>query len=134
LGKNSVSPTTGVADTQVTISGSNFGSTQGTGTVWLGSSVGSVVSWSNTQIIATVASNARSGMAQVQQGGISSNAVSFNVNTATISAIVPTSGVPGTQVTITGSGFGSAQGTGQVWLGTTNGAVVAGLTLRSSPK
>ncbi len=119
----SVSPTVGVAGAQVTISGSGFGATQGTGTVWLGSTYGTVVSWTNTQIVATVASISVSGTAQVQQGGIWSNAVAFNVNTATISNVSPTSGVPGTQVTITGSGFGTAQGSGQVWLGTVNGVV-----------
>ena len=81
------------------------------------------MSWSNTQITATVASNAQSGNAVVQQSGIFSNAVTFSVNNATISSLTPTSGVPGTMVTVTGSGFGAAQGTGQVWLGTANGVV-----------
>jgi len=119
----SVSPTTGAAGSQVTIFGSSFGTTQGSGTVWLGSTYGSVISWTNTQIVATVASISVSGVAQVQQGGIYSNAVVFNVNTATITNVSPASGVPGTEVTITGSGFGAAQGSGQVWLGTANGVV-----------
>ena len=38
-------------------------------------------------------------------------------------SVSPASGVAGTSVTITGSGFGAAQGTGQVWLGTLNGVV-----------
>jgi hypothetical protein len=45
------------------------------------------------------------------------------VNSATISSVSPSSGPPGTQVTITGSGFGSLQGGGQVWLGTAYGFV-----------
>jgi hypothetical protein len=118
-----VSPSAGAAGTQVTITGSGFGSAQGTGSVWLGSTFAAVASWTNTQIVATVATNATSGMAQVQQGGLSSNAVPFNVSTATISSISPTSGVPGTQVSINGSGFGATQGSGQVWLGTANGVV-----------
>ncbi len=116
-----VSPPVGAAGMQVTISGSGFGSAQGSGTVWLGTTYGTVVSWTNTQIVATVAAISQSGTAQVQQGGLSSNAVQFNVNTATISNVLPASGVPGTQVTITGSGFGA--GPGQVWLGTANGVV-----------
>jgi len=118
-----LSPTSGAAGVQVTVSGSGFGSAQGTGAVWLGSTRGTVVSWSDTQIVATVASNSTSGTAQVQQGGVWSNPEPFAVNTATILNVAPTSGVPGTQVTITGSGFGAAQGSGQVWLGTLNGVV-----------
>jgi hypothetical protein len=118
---NTVSPPVGEAGTQVTISGTGFGTPQGTGTVWLGSTYGAVMNWNDTQIVATVASISRSGTAQVQQGGLSSNAVSFNVNTATILNVSPASGIPGTQVTITGSGFGAEQGSGQVWLGTAIG-------------
>jgi 6-phosphogluconolactonase (cycloisomerase 2 family) len=119
----SVSPAAGVAGTQVTISGSGFGSAQGAGTVWLGTTYATVVSWSDTQIVATIASNSRSGTAQVQQAGAWSGTVPFIVNTATISNVTPTSGLPGTQVTITGTGFGAQQGSGQVWLGTANGVV-----------
>jgi hypothetical protein len=68
----------------------------------------------DTQIVATVASNATSGTAQVRQGGSWSNAVPFTVSTAMISTVTPASGVPGTQVTIAGSSFGAAQGSGQV--------------------
>ncbi|MGD0214915.1 MAG: IPT/TIG domain-containing protein [Terriglobales bacterium] len=120
---SSVSPPTGVAGIPVTISGTGFGATQGTGTVWLGSTYASVVSWSNLQIVATVASISTSGTAQVQQGGVLSNTVPFNVNTATILNLSAASGIPGTQVTITGSGFGATQGSGLVWLGTVNGLV-----------
>ena len=118
-----VSPPVGASGTQVTISGSGFGATQGSGSVWLGSTYGVVVSWIDSQIVATVAAVSQSGTAQVQQGGLSSNAVPFNVNTTTILNVSPASGVPGTQVTITGSGFGAAQGMGQVWLGTASGVV-----------
>ena len=120
---SSVSPTTGVAGAQVAISGSGFGSERGTGAVWLGSTSGTIVSWSDTLVVAKVASNATSGTARVQQGGVWSSAVVFDVATATISSVTPASGAPGDQVTITGSGFGAAQGNGQVWLGTANGVV-----------
>ena len=119
----SVSPAAGAAGTLVTISGSGFGSTQGTGTVWLGTTFGTVVSWSDTQIVAAIPSNSSSGTAQVQQAGAWSGTVPFVVNTATISNVTPASGLPGTQVTITGTGFGAQQGSGQVWLGTANGVV-----------
>ena len=112
-----VSPTSGEVGTQVTLTGSGFGTSQGNGTVWLGTTMASVVSWSDTQVVAIVASGSSSGVAQIQQGS-ASNSVPFTVNTASIASIAPTSGVPGTQVTINGSGFGAAQGSGQVWLGT----------------
>ena len=119
----SVSPSGGTAGTQVTISGSGFGSVQGMGSVWLGTNPATVQSWSSTQIAATVASGSRSGNAQVQQNGNWSNTIAFTVGTPTISNVTPNNGLPGTPVTITGSGFGAVQGNGQVWLGTANGLV-----------
>jgi hypothetical protein len=114
----SISPTTGYPGTQVTITGTNFGATQGSGSVWLGNKLaGSIVSWSNTQIVATVAATAASGSAQVQQNGVWGNAITFTVITPAITSISPTSGVTGTQVTFTGTNFGATQGSGSVWLG-----------------
>ena len=122
---SSASPASGTAGTQVTISGSGFGTAQASGTVWLGSTLAPVVSWGPTQIVATVSSGSSSGVAKVQQNGLWSNSLQFSVNNATIASISPTSGVEGTQVTIVGSGFGTAQGSGQVWLGTANGVVTS---------
>ena len=82
-----------------------------------------MVTWSDTQITATVAPGSSSGAAQVSQNAVWSNAVSFTVSTPMISTVVPASGLPGTQVTITGSGFGAVQGSGQVLLGTMKGVV-----------
>ena len=118
-----ISPTTGAAGTQVTISGSGFGTGQGGGTVWLGTALGLVASWSDTQIVATVPTGSSSGVVQIQQSNGTSNAVAFTINTAAITGVSPSSGLAGTQVTITGSGFGANQGTGNVWLGTTPGIV-----------
>jgi hypothetical protein len=129
-----ISPASGYAGTQVTISGSGFGASQNSGTLLLGSTLGLIASWSNTQIVAIVSAGSTSGVAQVQQNGLSSNTVQFTVNpVTTIANVFPNNGLPGTQVTINGSGFGAAQGTGNVWLGTapaivnswSNGQVVA---------
>ncbi len=121
----SVVPLSGPAGTQVTISGSGLGTTQGSGRVMLGTTYGSVVSWSDTQVIATVASGSSSGTASIQQGGIWSNSVDFSVSTPTIATVSPSSGAAGTQVTVSGSGFGAAQANGRVWLGTTYGLVTS---------
>src|SRR5262249_47127340 len=74
---SSVSPTSGVAGTQVSVSGSGFGNVQGRGMVWLGTIPGAVVSWSDTQVIAAVAQGSSSGVARIQQNGTSSNSVPF---------------------------------------------------------
>jgi IPT/TIG domain-containing protein len=113
-----ISPTSGYPGTQVTLAGTSFGATQGSGSVWLGSkAAGSIVSWSDTQIVAVVASGAGSGSAQVKQGGVWSNSIAFTVITPGITSVSPTSGYPGTQVTLNGTNFGASQGSGSVWLG-----------------
>jgi hypothetical protein len=66
-----------VAGTTVTIAGSGFGASQGSGIVWLGSTNGDVVSWSDAQVAATVDPNAKSGTVRIQQNGIWSNALRF---------------------------------------------------------
>jgi hypothetical protein len=66
--------------TSVTITGIGFGSVQGAGVVWLGSlAAGQIVSWSNTQIVATVASGSVSGVAWVEQNDTWSNMLTFTV-------------------------------------------------------
>lgn len=119
----SIAPTSGVAGTQVTISGSGFGAIRGSGAVWLGSTQGIVTSWSDTQIVATIASNSKSGTARVGQSGIWSNALSLDIADVTVSSVTPDNGLPGTSVTIAGSGFGSTQGSGTLLLGTAPGIV-----------
>jgi hypothetical protein len=111
-----VTPTSGAAGTQVTITGTGFGASQGTIMVWLGSTKANVVSWSDTQIVAT-------GTAQVSRSGVWSNSIPFTVASPTITSVSPETGNVGTTVTIAGSGFGATQGTGQVWIGTAQGVV-----------
>jgi hypothetical protein len=113
-----VTPTAGVAGTQVTISGSGFGATQGSGRVLLGTAYGKVLSWADGQVVAIVAIGSSSGNAQILEGSLASNSLPFSVITPKISSVTPTTGSAGTQVTISGSGFGTLQDNGQVWLGT----------------
>jgi hypothetical protein len=118
-----ISPNSGGGGTQVTVTGSGFGAAQGSGYLWLGSTIGTVTEWRDTQVVAFVAPASTSGTVQVVQGGVSSNTFSFTVNTPTITNLSTATGVAGTPVTITGSNFGASQGSGQVRLGSTNGIV-----------
>jgi hypothetical protein len=118
-----VSTGSGTAGTLVTITGSNFGTQQGEGSVLLGTALGAVTNWTDSQVQATVVAGSTSGVVRIQQNGIWSNSLAFSVSTPTISGITPPSGLSGTSVTITGSGFGSTQGSGQVLLGSIPGVV-----------
>jgi RHS repeat-associated protein len=78
---SSVSTTTGSIGSQVTISGSNFGATQGSSVVLLSDYPMTVNSWSNTSISITISSGAASGLLEVLVGPSlnSSNAVTFTI-------------------------------------------------------
>lgn len=122
---DTISPDNGLPGvTSVTITGSGFGAAQGTGQVWLGTLNGVVQSWTDTQVVAKVATGSASGYARILQGCVMSNAVAFTMNGLHITSISPTSGTPGASVTITGAGFGSAQGSGTVMVGSANGVNV----------
>src|SRR5258707_10011848 len=96
------------------IAGSGFGASQGSGNVCLGSTYGTIVSWSDTQVVATVASGSKTGVAQILQGGVWSNTVTLTVSTPNITSVTPPTAVAGTQITIAGTGFGASQGSGNV--------------------
>lgn len=108
-----LSPTSGVVGTSVTISGSNFGSSQGTSTITFNGVQASVTSRKTGSIAATVPTAATTGSVVVTVGGTASNSVTFTV-TPVISGLSPTSGAVGSSVTISGSGFGSSQGSNTV--------------------
>jgi RHS repeat-associated protein len=75
----SIAPTTGPVGTLVTITGSNFGATQGSSTVTLNGTTAPVVSWANTSITATVPSGASSGSFSVTVDGTPASSSSFTV-------------------------------------------------------
>jgi len=77
---SSLSPTSGLADSAVTIAGSNFGATQGSSTVTFGGATATVTSWSNTSIAVRVPQlNAGAVSVVVRSSAGSSNAASFTV-------------------------------------------------------
>ncbi|MBI3605768.1 MAG: IPT/TIG domain-containing protein [Nitrospirae bacterium] len=129
----SISPTSGSVSTEITITGSYFGATRGSSTVLFnGAPAGSIVSWSDAQILATVPTGATTGPLTVTVNGLTSNGVTFTVTappppaSPVISDIAPLSGVIDTQVTITGSNFGSSKGTSSVLFnGTPAGTIVS---------
>ena len=69
-----------MAQTIVTVSGTGFGTAQGTGQLWLGTAPAVVMTWTDTQIVAQVAAGSLTDMAQVLQGGVLSNSTPFTVN------------------------------------------------------
>ncbi len=75
-----LNPTSGPVGTSVTITGSNFGSTQGMSTVKFdGKSAGTATSWSATRILVKVPAGAQSGKVVVTVKGLQSNGVEFTV-------------------------------------------------------
>jgi hypothetical protein len=113
----------GVPGTSVTITGSNFGTSQGTSTVKFNGVSATVTAWSSTSITATVP-GATTGNVLVTVTGQTSNGVSFTIPAPVITSISPLSGRYGTSVTITGSNFAATQAAGSstVKFGNTSGS------------
>src|SRR6202158_4723223 len=123
---SSLSPTSGAVGASITIAGLNFGSTQGTSTVKFNGTTATVTSWSATSIVATVPSGVTTGNVVVTVGGNASNGSSFTVVAApNITSLSPTSGAVGAAVTITGTNFGSTQGTSTVKFNGTTATVTS---------
>ncbi len=119
-----ISPSSGGAGTAVTFTGVGFGATQGSGVVWLGSTAGQVVSWSDTQVVATVAPGSVTGIARVQQNGVWSNAFGFTV---------PSSGGGGSATILSPSLINMAVGdTHTIQASNAAGQPVTGLTWTTS--
>src|SRR5437868_9485037 len=110
----SLTPSTGAIGSSVTIAGSAFGSTQGTSTVkFNGTTATSITSWSASSIVAVVPSGATTGNVVVTVSGVASNVKAFTVAPG-ITTLSPSSGAIGSLVTITGTSFGSTQGSSSV--------------------
>lgn len=118
---NDISPTSGSVGTSVTISGSNFGATQGSSAITFNGILATPTVWSDTSIVTTVPSGATTGLLVVIVGGESSNSITFTVSPKIVS-LSPASGPVGTSVTISGSNFGSTQGSSTI---TFNGILAA---------
>jgi len=97
----------------LTITGYNFGSTQGTSTATFNGILATPTSWSDTEIIVPVPAGASTGPVVVTVGSLSSIGVTFTV-APQITGLSPSSGQVGTVVTISGYNFGASQGTSAV--------------------
>ncbi|HXP87132.1 MAG TPA: IPT/TIG domain-containing protein [Bryobacteraceae bacterium] len=112
---SSLNPAAGPAGTAVTITGTNFGTTQGVSTVTFDGTAATPTSWSATSIVVPVPAGAASGNVVVKVGGATSNGEAFTVLQAPqISSLSPASATVGTPVTITGTNFGATRGASTV--------------------
>ena len=96
-------PDSGPFNAEVTIHGSNFGTS---GTVTFNGTTASTSNWGDERIQTLVPEGATTGPVVVTVGTQSSAGVTFNVTTPIISRLVPDSGPVDTEVTIHGSNFG----------------------------
>ena len=115
----SIVPRSGPPGTVVTLSGKNFGATQGGSTVKFGNATAAVSSWSGTSSLVTVPKVAI-GPANVvvSVNNKDSAPASFTVSSAPgATSLSPASGPPGTPVTISGVNFGATQGNSTVRFG-----------------
>src|SRR5260370_503801 len=90
LSITNLNPTSGLVGASVTITGANFGATQGTSTVAFNGTAATPTSWSATSIVAPVPAGATTGNVVVTVGGVASNGASFTVQTNTTPPTVPT--------------------------------------------
>jgi len=109
---DSHTPTSGTIGTSVTLTGTNYGGTQGTATV--NGVSASITSWSNTQVVLTIPNAAVDGnIVLTRSDAKTTNGVGFDV-VPTISSITPLRRKAGEALTINGSGFGDSRGASTV--------------------
>lgn len=112
-----LSPSSGPVGTVVTITGTNFGPSQGlTSSVTFGGIVAAgrgrpAQSWTATTIKVAVPGGATTSNVVVTVGGQPSNGVTFTV-IPVIQSLSPTSGLAGTVVNVSGTGFGNTPAQG----------------------
>ena len=100
-----VSPSTGTAGTVVTISGTNFGTSPTDVKVLFNGVAGNIQSVTTTEI-KVITPVATSGNVVVSIGSQNLTGLVFTYTLpATVTGLLPTSGTPGTLVTITGTNF-----------------------------
>ncbi len=111
-----LTPNSGPVGTVVTVTGANFGTAQGNGSVTFKGTAATVSSWTDTSISVTVPNGAITGNVVVTTASQTpSGGVNFTVTSLpTISSLSPNSGSVASSVVIAGSNFGQSQGNGRV--------------------
>ena len=111
----SVSPTSGVAGTVVTVSGSGFGASQGTSTLAFAGLTAAPTSWNETTITSAVPTGAVSGPVVVTVNGAPSNGINFTVPPPpSLTSLTPAMGGSGTPIVLSGANFLPVQGSSTV--------------------
>jgi hypothetical protein len=112
---SNVSANYGADYATITLTGTNFGVTQGASAVTFNGAAATATVWSNTSITVSVPYHASTGNLMVTVAGLSSNGIPFTVEpTPSITGISPASGPAGTLVTISGQNLLDAEGHGTV--------------------
>ena len=125
-GITGLSPTKGGIGATVVIAGAGFGAMQGSSTVKFNGTTAVPTNWSDGQITVPVPNGATTGNVVVSVGGTSSNSVSFTlVSGFSVTAVTPNSGITGETVIITGSGFGTSQGSSTLTFNGTKATVIS---------
>ena len=122
---DSLNSYSGATGSSVTLTGTHFGTAQGSGGVTVNGETASVTNWGATTVVITIPANALDGdVVLTRDDTKASVGVGYDV-VPTISSISPARRVVGEQLTITGSGFGSSRGSSDV---TFDGGSVAATT------
>lgn len=121
---SALSVSSGVIGSSLTISGSNFHSSIAGNTVDFGGVVATITSASTTELVVTVPGGiSGSQNVRVTVGGNASNSQSFSV-TPVISSLSVSSGIVGSNVTLTGTGFSGTLANNTVKLNGVNATVI----------
>ena len=112
---SSISPDQGIKETEVTISGTNFGTDKSKVMVLFNTTEAVIQSVTNTQIKVLAPINGSTGAIKVSVDGVSVSGPIFTYLQPTLSSVNPESGPKATQVTFTGSAFGTDTSKVQVY-------------------
>lgn len=107
-----VDPDFGTFGTEAVISGSGFGSTQSLWSVMFNGVEAQVIEWLDNEIRTHIPDNCTSGDLTIEGFGIRSEPVPFQV--FGITSVAPEWTIAGDTISITGTGFGDAQGSSYV--------------------
>jgi hypothetical protein len=120
-------PTSGDAGTLVTINGSGFSTTTSDDIITFDGAQANVVSASETQLVVQAPQSGSTGNLEVSVNGKKVTAGTYTYQTLSIHSVTPVNGPTGTNVMISGAGFGSTTSQPQV---TINGktAIVTSVT------